>query len=139
VVGLKLGADDYLAKPFDMFELQARIEALLRRAAAPHLPAIELYQFGDIKVDFRRAEVYRKGELVEMSAREFKLLCCFIENRTCALSRDELLDRVWGQDSLSSPRTVDVHIAWLRQKLEVNPSQPQIILTVHGIGYKFAG
>ena len=139
VLGLKLGADDYLTKPFDMIELQARVEALLRRASASQLPAIELYQSGEIKVDFRRAEVYRKGKLVEMSAREFKLLCCFIENRSCALSRDELLDRVWGQDSLSSPRTVDVHIAWLRQKLEVNPSQPQIILTVHGIGYKFAG
>lgn len=139
VVGLKLGADDYLTKPFDMLELLARIEALLRRAPAAPSPAAEIYQFGDIRVDFRRAEVYREGEMVELSAREFKLIQYFIEHRGATLSRDTLLNEVWGYDAMPSTRTVDVHVAWLRQKLETNPHHPQFILTVHGLGYKFVG
>jgi two-component system alkaline phosphatase synthesis response regulator PhoP len=139
VVGLKLGADDYLTKPFEMIELLARVEALLRRApAAPALQS-ENYQFGSIKVDFRRAEVERDGEKIELSAKEFQLLRYFIEHREATLSRDELLNEVWGYDAMPTTRTVDVHVAWLRQKLEPNPRHPQYILTVHGMGYKFVG
>jgi two-component system alkaline phosphatase synthesis response regulator PhoP len=137
VVGLKLGADDYLVKPFEMAELLARIEALLRRA--PLAQPTEAYRFGDISVDFRKAEVMRNGAVIELSAREFKLLKYFVEHRGAALSRDELLNEVWGYNAMPSTRTVDVHVAWLRQKLEDNVRHPQFILTVHGLGYKFAG
>lgn len=139
VVGLKLGADDYLVKPFDMAELLARIEALLRRSASMSQPVTEVVRFGDIAVDFRRAEVTKAGTPVELSAREFKLLRYFVEHRGAALSRDELLNEVWGYDAMPTTRTVDVHVAWLRQKLEDNPRHPRHILTVHGLGYKFAG
>nr|PZN23340.1 MAG: DNA-binding response regulator [Chloroflexota bacterium] len=140
VVGLELGADDYLAKPFEMIELLARVEALLRRVPAPPPPSAEVYQFGQVKVDFRRAEVQRVGVgPVELSALEFRLLRYFIDHRGATLSRDELLNNVWGYNSLASTRTVDVHVAWLRQKLEPNPRYPQFILTVHGFGYKFVG
>jgi two-component system alkaline phosphatase synthesis response regulator PhoP len=139
VVGLKLGADDYLTKPFEMMELLARIEALLRRAPNRKGDALDSYRFGDVRVDFRRAEVTREDEVVELSALEFKLLKYFIENRGATLSRDELLDRVWGYDAMPYSRTVDVHVSWLRQKLEPNPTHPQYILTVHRQGYKFAG
>jgi len=139
VVGLKLGADDYLVKPFEMAELLARIEALLRRGGPPRPPAAEGFRFGDVTVDFRRAEITKAGTLVELSAREFKLLRYFVEHRGAALSRDELLNEVWGYNAMPTTRTVDVHVAWLRQKLEDNPRHPQYILTVHGLGYKFAG
>ncbi|MBL8188446.1 MAG: response regulator transcription factor, partial [Acidobacteria bacterium] len=137
VVGLKLGADDYLTKPFEMMELLARVEALLRRAATPVTsPAIssaETYQFDSIKIDFRRAEVERDGQKIELSAKEFQLLRYFIEHREATLSRDELLNEVWGYDAMPTTRTVDVHVAWLRQKLEPNPRHPIYILTVHGM------
>jgi two-component system alkaline phosphatase synthesis response regulator PhoP len=136
VVGLKLGADDYLVKPFDMSELLARIEALLRRAPAAG-PTAEGFRFGDITIDFRRAEVARAGRPVELSAREFKLLRYFVEHRGATISRDELLNQVWGYHAMPSTRTVDVHIAWLRQKLEANPRRPQHLLTVHGLGSKY--
>ncbi len=140
VVGLKLGADDYLTKPFETIELMARIEALLRRSAAsPITSATGSYEFGEVKVDFPSAEVTRDGEPVELSAREFQLLSYLIENRGVVLSRDELLNNVWGYDAMPSTRTVDVHISWLRQKVEANPRHPQFILTVHGLGYKFVG
>jgi two-component system alkaline phosphatase synthesis response regulator PhoP len=139
VVGLKLGADDYVTKPFDMAELCARIEARLRRAPASERPDAETYTFGPVHVDFRRAEVTRDGEAVELSAREFQLLKYFIEHRGATLGRDELLNEVWGYHSMPSTRTVDVHVAWLRQKVEPNPRHPQFILTVHGLGYKFVG
>ncbi len=136
VVGLKLGADDYLVKPFEMAELLARIEALLRRA--PTGPATgDGFRFGDVAIDFRRAEVTKAGQRVELSAREFKLLRYFVEHRGAAISRDELLNEVWGYTAMPSTRTVDVHVAWLRQKLETNPRHPEHLLTVHGLGYKF--
>ena len=138
VVGLKLGADDYLTKPFEMIELLARIEALLRRAPATrHTP--DAYQFGDVRIDFRRAEVERNGAPVEVSAKEFQLLRYFVEHAGAVLSREELLNKVWGYAALPTTRTVDVHVSWLRQKLEANPRHPQHILTVHGLGYKFVG
>lgn len=139
VVGLKLGADDYLTKPFEMIELLARIEARLRRPPAASAQKHETYRFGFIEVDFRRAEVLREGKVVELSAREFQLLRYFIEHRGSTLSRDELLDEVWGYNAMPSTRTVDVHVAWLRQKIEPNPRHPRYILTLHGLGYKFAG
>lgn len=139
VVGLKLGADDYLSKPFDMMELLARIEALLRRARTPLADALGSYAFGDVVVDFRRAEVTRDGQPLPLSALELKLLRYLIENRGKVISRDELLDRVWGYDAAAQTRTVDVHVASLRQKVEPAPSRPQFVLTVHGLGYKFAG
>lgn len=139
VVGLKLGADDYLTKPFEMIELLARVEALLRRAPATPPPQSETYQFGSIKIDFRRAEVERDGAQIDLSAKEFQLLRYFVEHREATLSRDELLNEVWGYDAMPTTRTVDVHVAWLRQKLEPNPRRPQFILTVHGMGYKFVG
>jgi len=138
VVGLKLGADDYVTKPFEMAELLARVEAQLRRAPAMPHPA-EGYVFGDIKVDFRRAEAMKEGQPLELSAREFQLLRYFLEHRGATLTREELLNEVWGYNSMPSTRTVDVHVAWLRQKIEPNPRHPQFILTVHGMGYKFAG
>jgi two-component system, OmpR family, alkaline phosphatase synthesis response regulator PhoP len=138
VVGLKLGADDYVTKPFEMVELLARIEAKLRRAPTVPHPA-EGHQFGDIRMDFRKAEIMRAGEVIDLSAREFQLLRYFIEHRGATLSREELLNEVWGYNSMPSTRTVDVHVAWLRQKIEPNPRHPQYILTVHGMGYKFIG
>jgi two-component system alkaline phosphatase synthesis response regulator PhoP len=140
VVGLKLGADDYLVKPFEMAELLARIEALLRRGSSTSSSApgtTDGFVFGDITVDFRKAEVTKGGQFLELSAREFKLLKYFIEHRGATLSRDELLNEVWGYNAMPSTRTVDVHVAWLRQKLEDNARHPQYILTVHGLGYKF--
>jgi two-component system alkaline phosphatase synthesis response regulator PhoP len=136
VVGLKLGADDYLVKPFDMAELLARIEALLRRAPAA-TTSNDNFRFGDVVVDFRRAEVSKAGRVVELSAREFKLLRYFAEHVGATISRDELLNEVWGYHAMPSTRTVDVHVAWLRQKLETNPRHPQHLLTIHGLGYKF--
>jgi two-component system alkaline phosphatase synthesis response regulator PhoP len=138
VVGLKLGADDYVTKPFEMIELLARIEAKLRRQPARVNP-VDGHQFGDVSVDFRKAEVTRAGAPLDLSAREFQLLRYFIEHRGATLTREELLNEVWGYNAMPSTRTVDVHVAWLRQKIEPNPRHPQFILTLHGLGYKFAG
>jgi len=138
VVGLKLGADDYVTKPFEMVELLARIEAKLRRTPTVVHPS-EGYHFDDVRVDFRRAEVTKAGAPLDLSAREFQLLKYFIEHRGATLTREELLNEVWGYNAMPSTRTVDVHVAWLRQKIEPNSRHPQYILTVHGMGYKFAG
>ena len=139
VVGLKLGADDYLTKPFETIELMARLEALLRRRPSGAQPGGDLYRFGEIAIDFRRMEVTRAGVPIDLSAREFKLLRHVIEHRGATLSRDALLADVWGYDETPMTRTVDVHIAGLRQKIESNPKAPEHILTIHGLGYKFAG
>jgi two-component system alkaline phosphatase synthesis response regulator PhoP len=139
VVGLKLGADDYLTKPFEMMELVARIEARLRRSAPKDTVDAEAYRFGTVLVDFRKAEVMREGRALDLSAREYQLLRYFIEHRGATISRDELLNHVWGYNAMPNTRTVDVHVAWLRQKIEPNPRHPQYILTAHGLGYKFVG
>jgi two-component system alkaline phosphatase synthesis response regulator PhoP len=139
VLGLKLGADDYLTKPFEVIELLARVEALLRRSpVSTNGRSHDAFRFGDVTVDFKRAQVLKSEHPVELSAMEFKLLQYLIENRGAVHSRDALLDSVWGYDAMPTTRTVDVHIAWLRQKLEENPRHPNFIQTVHGIGYKFA-
>jgi two-component system alkaline phosphatase synthesis response regulator PhoP len=138
ILGLKLGADDYLTKPFDMGELLARIEAVLRRTPSIS-PTADFYMFGEVRVDFRRTVVTRAGRPVELTAREYQLLCYFITRRDTTLSRDTLLNEVWGYDSMPTTRTVDVHVGLLRQKLEPNPRLPQYILTIHGLGYKFVG
>ncbi len=137
VLGLKLGADDYLTKPFEIIELMARIEALLRRNQKNSTNSAGRFSFGDVSIDVKRAEISKNGEKIELSAMEFKLLQFLIENQDAVHSRDKLLDEVWGYDAMPSTRTVDVHIAWLRQKLEDNPRHPQFIQTVHGFGYKF--
>ena len=137
VTGLKIGADDYLAKPFEVPELLARIEALLRRAKATHKLADSVFCFEDLTVDFRRKEVTRRGQVIELSAREFQLLSYLIAHREAAISREELLDKVWGYQSIPNTRTVDVHVAQLRQKLEDNPKEARYIVTVYGCGYKF--
>jgi two-component system, OmpR family, alkaline phosphatase synthesis response regulator PhoP len=134
VVGLKLGADDYVTKPFDTLELLARIEALLRRAS---FSGQGVYQFGPIRIDIRGTKVTRDGIPVYLSAREFQLLCYFAQHIDATLSREELLTEVWGYDATTFTRTVDVHVASLRQKLEVDPKKPTLIITVPGIGYKF--
>jgi two-component system alkaline phosphatase synthesis response regulator PhoP len=139
VVGLKLGADDYLTKPFEMAELLARVEALLRRAAQPPARGAAIHRVGSIRIDLRRMEVLRDGKPVALSAREFQLLRYFIEHRGETLERERLLTDVWGYDSATTTRTVDVHVAWLRQKLESDPKTPRLIVTVHGLGYRFSG
>jgi two-component system alkaline phosphatase synthesis response regulator PhoP len=139
VAGLRAGGDDYLTKPFHMTELLARIEALLRRPSNLSGPAAARYQFGKVEIDVRRTEVSREGKAVPLSAKEFQLLHYFVKHRDATLSREELLREVWGYQELPSTRTVDVHVAWLRQKLEQDPKNPQFILTVVGFGYKFAG
>ena len=140
VLGLKLGADDYLTKPFEVIELLARVEALLRRSPSrPNGDGAEAFRFGDVQINFKRAEITRNADVVELSAMEFKLLHYLVENRGTVHSRDDLLDAVWGYDAMPNTRTVDVHIAWLRQKLEENPRHPHYIQTVHGMGYKFVG
>jgi two-component system alkaline phosphatase synthesis response regulator PhoP len=138
VVGLKLGADDYLTKPFEPLELLARLEALLRRhppEEARKLP--EIYCFGGVKINFRSTEAFKNGQPVELSAKEFALLRFLIEQQGTTLSRQELLVKVWGYDAGTLTRTVDVHVATLRQKLEDDPKLPRHFVTVRGLGYKF--
>ncbi len=138
VVGLELGADDYVTKPFSIRELMARVKAVLRRSSTS-APAPDIYRFSDVEVNIRSNEVRRNGELVDLSSKEFALLEYFIAHPVETLSRDRLLDAVWGYENYPNTRTVDTHIVHLRQKLEPNPEEPRFILTVHGSGYKFVG
>jgi two-component system, OmpR family, alkaline phosphatase synthesis response regulator PhoP len=135
VLGLKIGADDYMTKPFDAMELMARVEALLRRSKTP-APAGVL-KFGAVQVDLRGTTVSRNGKTVPLSAREFQLLRYFVEHPGATLSRDVLLKEVWSYSADVFTRTIDVHVASLRQKLEKDPKKPTLILTVPGLGYKF--
>ena len=136
VLGLELGADDYVTKPFSPIELRARIKAVLRRTAG-ETPSV--YRFGDIEVDFRRCELRRNGMVVEISSLEFKLLAAFIHNRGRVLSRDQLLDAVWGSDVHVTDRAVDNHVVGLRRKIEPDPGAPRYIISVRGMGYRFDG
>jgi two-component system alkaline phosphatase synthesis response regulator PhoP len=135
VLGLKIGADDYLTKPFDANELLARIEALLRRSKVPAAPGIQ--KFGSVQIDLKGTTVSRDGNTVPLSAREFQLLRYFVEHPDTTLSRDVLLKEVWSYSADAFTRTVDVHVASLRQKLEDDPKHPSLIVTVAGLGYKF--
>jgi two-component system alkaline phosphatase synthesis response regulator PhoP len=142
VIGLKMGADDYLTKPFEMAELLARIEAQLRRRAldTSSVPApAGVVRFGDVEVDLRGAEVRKDGAPVALSAKEFHLLQYFLAHPGATIGRGELLGEVWRYDSTPNTRTVDVHVAALRRKVESNPRAPSHIITVHGLGYKFVG
>lgn len=135
VLGLDLGADDFLAKPFGIPELLARIRALLRRTQVSS--EVEKVNFADVVVDFKAYKAERNNNPLELSAREYRLLRYLVAKRGTVVTRDELLDEVWGYNSYPSTRTVDNHIARLRQKIEDNSERPRHILTVHGVGYKF--
>lgn len=138
IIGFKAGADDYLTKPFDMNELCVRVEALIRRASrGQRMGAMMDYSFGKVNVDFRELTLDRGGETFALSEREGRLLRYMIENRGKVISRDTLLQEVWGYNSMAYTRTVDVHIVRLRHKVEDDPKNPHYIITVHGLGYRF--
>jgi two-component system, OmpR family, alkaline phosphatase synthesis response regulator PhoP len=138
VSGLKLGADDYLGKPFDPAELLARIGALLRRVQKENLIAVRSFQFADIEVDFERAEVRKSGKPIGLAAKEMQLLRYLIDHRERVVTREEVLRKIWEYSNEVTSRTIDVHIAWLRQKLELDPANPRHIQTIRGKGYRFA-
>ncbi|HTX39130.1 MAG TPA: response regulator transcription factor [Bryobacteraceae bacterium] len=138
VVGLKLGADDYLTKPFEPPELLARIEALLRRVHREKLTPVVRFQFGNVEVDFEKGDVRKLGAPVNLAGKELHLLRYLVDHRGKVVSREELLEAVWEYQPGVSSRTIDVHVAWLRQKLEDSPANPRHIHTVRGVGYRFA-
>jgi DNA-binding response OmpR family regulator len=142
VLGFELGADDYVTKPFGTRELRARIKALLRRAAGAGTPFAsepERYRFGDIEVDFSRAELRRAGQPVELTPIEFKLLALFVRARGRVLNREQLIDGAWGAEIFASARVADNHIANLRKKIEPDPANPRFLRNVRGLGYRFDG
>jgi DNA-binding response OmpR family regulator len=138
VVGLELGADDYVTKPFSIRELLARVKAVLRRVQTVPKNG-DQYAFGDVEVNLKSCQVSRKGKPLDFSSKEFELLKYFLTHSGEAVSRDQLLEDVWGYDRFPTTRTVDAHIVRLRQKLEPKPDDPHYFLTVHGVGYKFVG
>jgi DNA-binding response OmpR family regulator len=137
VLGLEFGADDYVTKPFSPRELQARVKAILRRLEhAKDSTTLRKFEAFGVEVDLLQYEVYKNGELIELTKYEFGLLKYLIENKERVLDRDELLEKVWGADVIVAPRTIDTHMANLRKKLEDRPSEPRLILSVRGVGYK---
>ncbi len=137
ILGLELGADDYITKPFSVRELTARVKALLRRSNAQDAPEEAIYTFADVEVDYQKHEVRKSGQKVDLTLKEFELLEMLIRNNAKVLTRDMLLDKIWGYEYVGETRTVDVHIRHLRQKLEEDDRSPRFIETVRGIGYRF--
>lgn len=138
MVGLDSGADDYITKPFGLGEFLARVRAVLRRAPGQR-PSEQVLEVGDIRLDVASRRAYRRGAELHLSHKEFDLLAELMRNRGAVLSRDLILSRVWGYDYYGDSRTVDVHVRWLRQKIEDDPSNPRYIVTVRGVGYRFEG
>jgi DNA-binding response OmpR family regulator len=148
VVGLEVGADDYLAKPFSMRELIARVKAMLRRVrlvreeisqAEMTKPKAQIMEFDNLRIDMTRREITVEGEVVAFKPKEYELLTFFGQHQGQVLSREFILERVWGWDFIGDSRTVDVHVRWLREKIETDPANPQRIITVRGAGYRFEG
>jgi len=136
VTGLELGADDYITKPFSVMELLARIKTVLRRVqSGSEIP--EIHQFGDLEINLKKYYAHKKGKSLKLSPREYEILRYFIKRQGEIISRDDLLNQIWGYDSFPNTRTVDAHIAKLRGKIEDEPDKPKLIITVHGLGYKF--
>jgi len=138
VLGLEIGADDYLTKPFGLSEFLARVKALLRRGPGKDVQS-ETYRFGTVEVDFKNYRATKDGVPVSLTQREFEMMRLFVKNRDKVISRNRFLNEIWGYDRFPTTRTVDAHIASLRQKLETDPEHPRFIVTAHGLGYKFIG
>jgi DNA-binding response OmpR family regulator len=136
IIGLETGADDYIVKPFSLGEFLARVRAALRRGRSAHAPLVEL-ESGELRLDLVGRRAYRGAAELRLTAREFDLLATFIRNTGAVLTRELLLAQVWGEDFVGDTRTVDVHVRWLRQKIEVEASMPKHIVTVRGVGYRF--
>ena len=144
IVGLELGADDYVTKPFSMRELLARVRAMLRRSrmaseASSSSAASESYTAGDLEVDLSSHTARIAGVALDLKPREFDLLALLVANKGRAISRDQILERLWGYDYIGDTRTVDVHVRWLREKIETEPGSPKRIITIRGVGYRFEG
>jgi DNA-binding response OmpR family regulator len=138
IVGLESGADDYIVKPFSLGEFMARVRAVLRRAPS-EMARSDRLESGDLALDLAARRVTVGGREIKLSHKEFDLLATLVRNKGAVLSRDLMLEQVWGYDHISDDRTVDVHVRWLREKVEADPSEPQRIVTVRGVGYRFEG